>query len=118
MEESKINSFKRLLELIEENDENYDVRNSMVISLIRKAKVLGFECGYRLDENETDHENPEFPVLCVSLPVVGQISWHTPSTYANKAILQEIGLYNKTWDGHDTTEKYKRIHEFIDIPYG
>lgn len=62
-----------LLLSIEENYENYDVRYDLVLSALLKARELKYKCGFRLDKNE-----PEWPVIVIELPEIGEVSWHMP----------------------------------------
>lgn len=84
----------QVLKSIEENDTNYDARYKLVFRAMSLALENGMRAGVRLDENE-----PEWPMVYVELPT-GQVSWHMPQ-------------HDKSWDGHDTEEKYRRIEEFI-----
>ena len=81
------------LELIKENDTNYDERYLLVFKAVYLALAHGINAGIRLDNNE-----PEWPVVYIDLPT-GQVSWHMPQ-------------HTSQWDGHDTEEKYRRIDEF------
>ena len=86
------------LELIKENDTNYDERYLLVFKAVYLALANGFDAGIRPDINEL-----KWPVVYIELPT-GQVSWHMP---------QHIS----PWDGHDTDEKYRRVDEFCRL-YG
>ena len=86
-----------ILSLIYEADlkKDYDERNRLVVSLLYRSMRMGWNCGIKIDLDET-----EWPVVYVDLPT-GQVSWHLPQ-------------YAGTWDGHDNAEKYRRAKAFHD----
>ncbi len=63
----------KILEAIELNYTNYDVRFNLVLEALLEARKLNFECGFRVDTNE-----PNWPVIVIYLPDIGEISWHMP----------------------------------------
>lgn len=83
-----------ILWMIKENDENYDLRESLIYGALRCAKIAGYAVGIRIDPRE-----PDWPVAFVELPT-GQISFH-------------LRQHRRMWDGHTTEEKYKRVDEFL-----
>lgn len=90
-----------LLSTIREDDEakRYAERNKSIYHLLACAAVLGYPCGIRFDESA----GPEWPVIYVTLPEVGQISFHVP-------------CYPTEWDFHTTEEKYERIERYLRTP--
>jgi hypothetical protein len=73
---------------------SYDLRNRTVLRALGEASTYGYEVGIRLDPSE-----PEWPVAFIELPT-GQVSWH-------------LKQHERTWDGHDTEEKYRRVQDFL-----
>jgi hypothetical protein len=82
-----------LLQLIKENNTNYEVRNPLIIQAMAVASTLGYACGARVESSQ-----PEWPVMYIELPT-GQVSWHIPQ-------------HVKGWDGHTTPEKYSRVDAY------
>lgn len=83
-----------ILDRIECNDQNYEVRYKLVFEAIATALMYGFKAGIRIDPKE-----PEWPVAFIDLPT-GQVSWHLPQ-------------YDGEWDGHGTEEKYRRCAQYV-----
>lgn len=79
---------------IHETLKDYERRNKAVIAALFHAQAYGYAAGIRFDDDE-----PEYPVVFIELNT-GQVSWH---------ITQHV----EAWDGHDTEEKYKRLHAYI-----
>jgi len=81
-----------------DEDGDYDTRNRLVMEAVTLAQELGFRAGYRIDPDE-----PAWPVAVIELVMPdgseAQVSWHLPE-------------HPRRWDGHDTDEKYRRIHAF------
>lgn len=71
----------RILSQITENYTNYDIRYTLVLRALLQAKSLGYPCGFRHDAKE-----PDWPVVTIELPEIGQVSWHMPPS-------------NVAWDG-------------------
>ena len=74
------------------------------------AAVLAFEVGYPAGWVE-NADDPDWPILMLELPT-GQVSWHIP-----KEEIVEMGLgepWAACWDGHDLTEKRKRIADYLE----
>jgi hypothetical protein len=84
-----------LLAAIEVNDVKYEVRNRLVLQALGEASKLGLPCGIGSDERD-----PDWPVMFIELPGVGQVSWHIPA-------------HTRKWDGHTTAEKYRRVRDYI-----
>lgn len=89
--------FKDMLRIIEMHDRHkaYDLRNAATFHALHYAILLGYPCGVGFDEKE-----PDWPVVYIDLPNIGQISWHTPG-------------YPGEWDGHTSEMKYERIWTFL-----
>lgn len=62
-----------LLLLIRENYTNYELRYDLVLRALLQARELGYQCGFRVDPDE-----PEWPVIAIVLPDIGEVSWHMP----------------------------------------
>lgn len=52
---------------------NYDIRYILVLKVLVLSKELGYPCGFRHDVSE-----PEWPIITIELPELGQVSWHMP----------------------------------------
>jgi hypothetical protein len=64
----------------------------------------GFPAGVRQDPEE-----PDWPVLFIDLPLVGQVSWHM-----NKSDLAaQWPEYSGSWDGHTPKLKIERALAYI-----
>jgi hypothetical protein len=83
------------LVLITDNDENYDVRNTLVVHAMSLALQCGYEVGMRIDPHCED-----WPVIYIELPT-GQVSWHVPP-------------HTKPWDGHSLDTKMNRLIRYAD----
>ena len=91
---------KRLLQLVLENDKQYDAREILIYQALAYAREAGLKAGFRTDSrNNPDGEGYYWPVACIDLPT-GQVSWHMPG-------------YDKEWDGHETPEKINHVFRFI-----
>ena len=86
--------FKEILNKIEENETNYDIREIYVAQAMYLAKILGYKSGIRADD-------PDWPVWCIELPDIGEITWHCPS-------------FKIEYDNHTTNEKISRIRDFCE----
>jgi hypothetical protein len=82
------------LRLIEEYDQNYEIRYVLVLTALGMAVSGGLEVGFRIDPAE-----PDWPVAYIELPT-GQVSWHMPA-------------HKREFDGHSSPEKYQRINAWI-----
>jgi hypothetical protein len=74
----------KLLKEVNENYENYDRRYIIVLDILIISKKLGYPCGFRHDASE-----PDWPVVVVDLPMIGQVSWHMPPSnieYDNSSV--------------------------------
>lgn len=63
----------QLLTLIEVNYTNYHIRYDLVLQALQVARQLKYACGFRVDLNE-----PDWPVIVIVLPNIGEVSWHMP----------------------------------------
>ena len=86
---------RALVSLDEQEPVDYEMRNKAIIQLMALCDSQGYKVGIRIDPKE-----PEWPVVFIELPQVGQISYHLPQ-------------HSKPWDGHTTEEKLNRIRRFI-----
>lgn len=93
-----VSDLAELLAEIQEYDSrdpvDYASRNLCVVTAVLAAWWCNYEAGFGLDPSE-----PGWLVAYVELPS-GQVSWHIPQ-------------HSKTWDGHDTPEKCRRVREFL-----
>ena len=85
----------RILCSIEANDTNYDMRAAFVYEALALASQLGYPAGIRYDSTQ---ETPSawWPVVCIDLPVVGEVAWH-------------MAAYDTPYTGYTTEVKYQRI---------
>ncbi len=90
--------FKQVLKNIEKNETNYDLREFLVVQAIYLAKKIGYKAGIRFDKSMDN--SYDWPVWCIELPNIGEISWHCPS-------------FKGEYDGYTTDEKYNRIHQYL-----
>lgn len=82
---------------IEAFDAEFAAREPLVYSALAIAKLLGYPAGVRFD---TTGENAEkWPVVCIDLPDVGEVSWHCPA-------------YPHPFVEYDTKKKYERVRAF------
>ncbi len=91
-------------------DEAYEERNRVVALLCRIALGLGWKAGIAQhvdDPHATEPWDPEWRTLVsIDLPT-GQASWHMHDS--QRHLVADLPAYEKTWDGHDTAEKYRRV---------
>jgi len=92
---------KYVLKNIENNETNYEIREILIAQAMYLAKKIGYKAGIRFgtltDENDNGND---WPVWCIELPNIGEISWHCPS-------------FKGVYDGYTTNEKYDRIHKYL-----
>lgn len=53
------------------------MREFYVVKAVYLAKKIGYKAGIRFDKNGENSYN--WPVWCIELPNIGEISWHCPS---------------------------------------
>lgn len=87
-------------------DEVYSDRNQAAMLAAAIARDFGFEVGLRIDPDE-----PDWPVLTIVLPKIGQVSWHLPREEAR--MVAGLPTFEHEWDGHSTEEKRLRIETFV-----
>ena len=80
-------------------DRTYAHRYKLVFQAMGVATKLGYEVGVRVDP-----QDPEWPVCCIMLPEVGEVSWHMPS-------------HKVAFSGYDGAEKSARVKRFIEKQY-
>jgi len=73
---------------------DYDYRFKLVIKALSLSKDLDYSCGFRLDPQE-----PEWPVVVIVLPNIGEVSFHMPPS----------GI---KYDGSGQKEQKQRIYTF------
>lgn len=56
----------------------------------------------------TDPEEPEWAVVTISLPT-GQATWHIAPDDMELFGHVRTDIVGDPWDGHDTSEKYRRL---------
>ena len=87
-------------------DAAYEERNRCVALLARMAIALGYKAGTAHTVIE-GWDTAWHGCIYIDLPV-GQVSWHY---HDNDAwIFDSFPPYDGAWDGHDTPEKYRRVH--------
>ena len=84
--------------------EAYFDRNQLAMAFARLAQRRGWTVGIGIDPDE-----PDWPVLYVDTPE-GQISWHLPRP---EIALADWPEYPGRWDGHNVTEKRRRLAALI-----
>lgn len=92
--------------LIEKN-RAYEERNRCVALLASLAVARGWTAGTA----RTDIEgwDPKWlGCVYIDLPA-GQVSWHFHDSHA--PLYAHLDQYPGEWDGHDTEEKYRRVHQ-------
>jgi hypothetical protein len=89
-----------LLDQIEKNDTNYDVREVLIYQLLALCKQKGFECGVDIDPSQPPEDR--WSIIRIILPDIGEISWHMPPCTIK-------------YDGHSIEEKYERCRKFNEI---
>jgi len=94
MSDPREKKLSEVLKQIEPNDTNYDVRYKLVTKALALAVELDYQAGIRWDEAE------QWPVFCIYLPHIGEVSWHCPP-------------YTRPFTGYDTKEKYRRVHDYV-----
>lgn len=88
----------------EKLQEVYRDRNTAVQLAGVLALALGFKAGVT-----QDHLEPDWPLIVIDLPLVGQISWHM-----NKSDLAtQWPGYSGSWDGHTNKLKIERALAFV-----
>lgn len=93
-----LGEFRAVLSLIEATDSNYALREALVYRAVGLARALGLRAGVRFDKSATD--GPDWPIFCIELPEVGEVSWHCPA-------------YTKPYSGYSVEEKYRRLNAFL-----
>jgi hypothetical protein len=96
--QSPLEDLKETLAEIAANDANYPVREKLVYRALAEAVALGYKAGIRFDTDDKDAA--KWPVVCIMLPDIGEVSWHCPA-------------YDMKFTGYDTAEKYRRIAQFV-----
>lgn len=86
-------------------DAVYEERNRCVALIARMAVSMRIKAGV------TKTDIPGWDVewhncVYIDLPT-GQISWHYHDKEAH--LFDGLPVYCGTWDGHDTSEKYRRV---------
>jgi hypothetical protein len=88
-----------LFEAIESADRvgDYASRYALVLQAVGIAAKLGYDVGFDIDLRV---DPPGYPIVAyIELPGWGQLSWHMP-------------VHVKPFDGHTTTDKYRRIMNY------
>lgn len=76
-------------------DKAYAQRYTRVFQAVGIATKLNYTVDIRVDPKD-----PAWPILCIMLPGVGEVSWHMPAS-------------KRMYDGYDVKEKYVRVNAFI-----
>lgn len=93
----------------------YEDRNTAVQLAGAIAAKAGFNAGINVD-----HEEPEWPVLFIDLPLAGQVSWHLsqddligPWPVYHPSHWRTIAYKDGVWDGHTRAEKLQRVKSYV-----
>lgn len=62
-----------------------------------------------------NNDDPDWPVVFIELPT-GQVSWHI--SLSDLDLFQHVNTGDMVWDGHDTSEKYRRLDELTRSSHG
>jgi len=89
---------QKVIREIVENDTNYDKREILIYKAMALARELKYKICIYIDEKS----GPEWPVFSIELPLVGQVSWHMPTSKIK-------------YDDHTTQEKLDRCLEFSNL---
>ena len=87
-----------LLFAIVSTEITYNKRMQLIFLAMSKAMDLGYKVGIRYD----DDAGTEWPVCCIDLPEVGEVSWHVEG-------------YDKEYTGYDNEEKEERVKQFYNL---
>lgn len=81
------------------DEQRYELRNAYVMAAMGAAASIGIPVTFQTDTS-VQIEGADTIVATIKLPT-GDVSWHLPLT-------------SEPWDGHTTTEKYRRVHAFAE----
>lgn len=82
-----------------------NVYTERAILVAHLAAIYPSHIGY------TDPDEPDWPVVIIETPT-GQMSWHiAPDDVHLFEHVMETDRMCRGWDGHSTTEKYRRLAE-------
>lgn len=81
----------------------YAERNAIVSLATKMAIALGYESGFRTDEQAEDEWKT---VIYINLPT-GQVSWHIHER--ELLWFRHLPQFSQSWDGHSTAQKYDRV---------
>ena len=101
-------SIEELENMRARKDAAYMERNSVVALMLRMALELGWKAGIGVHQDAPGVPwDPEWRTLVtVDLPT-GQASWHVHDS--ERHLFDGLPAYEGAWDGHDTSEKYRRL---------
>ena len=86
-------------------DKAYEERNRLVALVGRMALSMGMNVG--ITKTDIEGWDPEWHhCIYIDLPT-GQVSWHYHDEHAQ--MFYGFPPYSGAWDGHDTSEKYRRV---------
>ena len=93
--------------LHDQKNSAYEERNKCIALIARMAIGMGLSAGRALHEDgdevwASDWKN----VIFIDLPS-GQVSWHIHDSEVH--LFKFLPVYGRTWDGHCTREKYRRV---------
>jgi hypothetical protein len=91
------------------DEDLYARRNSTVLEAALKAKCKGYEVGIR-----SPIEDKDWPVIFITLPRVGEVSWHVRAG----DISPRFGFLEKekSYTGYSLLEKYNKILLWCEKP--
>ena len=87
----------------EQLNELYTDRNNAVQLALRLAEFAGLKGGIR-----DPVEDPEWPVVVIELPDIGEVAWHIPKA----ELMRSHPVYSHPYDGHTNEQKASRIRAY------
>lgn len=93
-------------------DQAYQERDMLIACLASLCKEQGYVVGLGRHPESEEWEDDWRTIVYIDLPA-GQVSWHIHDS--ERPLFWFLGKYLGKWDGHSTTEKYKRLlRQFTD----
>ena len=85
----------------------YTERNQAVAVLVALAQRLGYPTWFACADD------PDWPIVFIELPNVGQVSWHIPAAEFSDYFPINAALPNKEglWDSHTNEQKAERLKD-------
>jgi hypothetical protein len=106
----------QIAELLGQKDKAYAERNLCVALVACIARWHGYTVGIKTHPQDDPEWDPEWMhILFIDLPT-GQVSWHLHISEVEN--FPDIPVYQGTWDGHTTEEKYDRVKKLVRLAEG